>query len=78
VCVHFRRRADGRFPDEARVAQAAFDAGIELRPLGYYANPHAVPACAVDPGLVLGFSAVGPEDIRRGVDRLAAVLDGST
>ncbi len=74
LCVHFRPDAGGRFPDEARVAQAALDAGIELRPLAYYANPQAVPACAVDPGLLLGFSAVGPDDIRRGVDGLAAVL----
>jgi GntR family transcriptional regulator/MocR family aminotransferase len=77
LCVHFRPDADGRFPNEARVAQAALDAGIELRPLAYYANPQAAPACAVDPGLLLGFSAVGPADIRRGVEGLAAVLAAS-
>ncbi|MEX5747856.1 PLP-dependent aminotransferase family protein [Massilia sp. X63] len=78
LCVHFRPGRDGRFPDEARVAEAALDAGIELRPLAYYANPQAGPACAVDPGLVLGFSAVGAADIRRGVERLAAVIERTT
>jgi GntR family transcriptional regulator/MocR family aminotransferase len=72
--VHFKPGRDGRLPDEARVAQAALDAGIELRPLDYYANAAAGPECAVTPGLVLGFSAVGPGDIRRGVDELAQVL----
>ncbi|WP_020653723.1 MocR-like pyridoxine biosynthesis transcription factor PdxR [Massilia niastensis] len=74
LCVHFRPGRDGRLPDEARVARAALEAGIELRPLAYYANPAAGPECAVVPGLVLGFSAVGPDDIRRGVDGLAQVL----
>ncbi|MBQ5949145.1 PLP-dependent aminotransferase family protein [Massilia sp. ST3] len=74
LCVHFKPLRDGTLPDEAQVAQAALDAGIELRPLSYYANAAAVPACAVAPGLVLGFSAVGPGDIRRGVERLEQVL----
>ena len=74
VCAHFKPGRDGRLPDEARVAQAALAAGIELRPLDYYANGAAGPECAVTPGLVLGFSAVGTADIRRGVDELAQVF----
>jgi len=75
LCTHFRPDERGRIPVEARVAQAAFDAGIELRPLGYFANPAATPDCAVAPGLLLGFSAVPPVDIRRGVAALAQVIE---
>ena len=75
LCTHFRPDERGRIPLEARVAQAALDAGIELRPLGYFANPAATPACAVAPGLLLGFSAVPPADIRRGVAALAKVIE---
>lgn len=75
LCTHFRPDGRGRIPVEARVAQAAFDAGIELRPLGYFANPAATPDCAVAPGLLLGFSAVPPQDIRRGVAALAQVIE---
>ncbi|MBD8566831.1 PLP-dependent aminotransferase family protein [Oxalobacteraceae sp. CFBP 8763] len=75
LCTHFLPDECGRIPLEARVAQAAFDAGIELRPLGYFANPAATPACAVAPGLLLGFSAVPPADIRRGVTALAKVIE---
>ena len=65
-----------RIPDEAGVAAAAIAAGIELRPLGYYANAAATPECAVAPGLLLGFSAVKPEAIRNGVEALARVIEG--
>ncbi|MBD8658000.1 PLP-dependent aminotransferase family protein [Oxalobacteraceae sp. CFBP 13730] len=75
LCTHFRPDERGRIPVEARVAQAAFNAGIELRPLGYFANPAATPDCAVAPGLLLGFSAVPPADIRRGVAALAKVIE---
>jgi GntR family transcriptional regulator/MocR family aminotransferase len=75
LCTHFRPDARGRIPDEARVAAAAMDAGIELRPLGYYANAAATPDCAVAPGLLLGFSAVPPQDIRLGVDALARMIE---
>lgn len=75
LCTHFLPDERGRIPLEDRVAQAAFDAGIELRPLGYFANPAATPACAVAPGLLLGFSAVPPADIRRGVAALAKVIE---
>lgn len=76
LCTHFRPDRKGRMPDEADVARAAIEAGIELRPLGYYANAAATPDCAVAPGLLLGFSAVRPEAIRLGVDALARVIEG--
>ena len=69
VCVHFRRRRD-----EGAVVRAAGEAGIDLRPISYYINRHATPACAVAPGLVLGFSAIKPADIRVAAKTLAAVL----
>ena len=75
LCTHFRADGSGRIPVEAHVAQAALDAGIEQRPLGYYANADATPACAVALGLLLGFSAVPPQDIRRGVESLARIIE---
>ncbi|RJG11316.1 MocR-like pyridoxine biosynthesis transcription factor PdxR [Massilia cavernae] len=69
LCVHFRRRHD-----EAQVVKAALARGIELRPLSYYANRAATPACAVAPGLLLGFAAIPPAEIRHGVGVLASVL----
>lgn len=76
LCTHFRPDRKGRIPHEADVARAAGEAGIELRPLGYYANAAATPECAVAPGLLLGFSAVKPEAIRKGVESLARVIEG--
>lgn len=70
LCVHL---ADGR--DEAQAQRRAQVAGIEVRPLSYYANPAARPDCAVAPGLLLGFSAFLPEEIRAGVLGLARALD---
>ena len=69
LCVHFRRRLD-----EAAVARAALGAGIEVRPLSYYANPAATPECAFRPGLVLGFAAIPAADIAHGLKVLAGVL----
>jgi GntR family transcriptional regulator/MocR family aminotransferase len=71
LCVRLRGRSD-----EAAVVQAAERAGIDLRGLGYYALPGAVSACAVDPGLLLGFAAVGPAEIGAALERLAGVLRG--
>jgi len=76
LCTHFRPDRRGRIPNEAEIARAAGEAGIELRPLGYYANAAATPECAVAPGLLLGFSAVKPEAIRNGVEALARVIEG--
>jgi len=69
LCVHFRRARD-----EQAVVQAALARGVEMRPLSYYANRVAVPECAVDPGLVLGFAAVTPRDIAAGLKVLRAIL----
>ena len=69
LCVQFRRTRD-----EAAVVRAAEQAGIDLRGLAYYANPAAIPECAVAPGLLLGFAAVRPEYIASGVAKLAKVL----
>ena len=70
LCVHF---SGGE--SEATVAGRARDAGIDVRTLGYYTNPAAGPECAVDPGLLLGFSAFTPQAIRDGVRRLEQALD---
>jgi GntR family transcriptional regulator/MocR family aminotransferase len=70
LCIHF---AAGQ--DEAETVRRAQAAGIEVRPLGYYTNPAAGPDCAVAPGLLLGFSAFRPDDIRAGVLGLAQALD---
>ncbi len=69
LCVHFRRPLD-----DARVAAAAQVAGIEVRPLSYYANRAATPECAFPPGLVLGFSAITPSEIDQGLTVLGRVL----
>jgi GntR family transcriptional regulator/MocR family aminotransferase len=69
LCVHFRRPLD-----EASVVQAAFEEGVEVRPLSYYANPGAGPECAVAPGLLLGFSAIPPGETRSGALALARAL----
>jgi GntR family transcriptional regulator/MocR family aminotransferase len=69
LCVHFRRPLD-----EQKVARAALAKGIEVRPLSYYASPFAVPECAVAPGLLLGFAALDPPAIGRGLEVLGKVL----
>ncbi|MCA1247511.1 PLP-dependent aminotransferase family protein, partial [Massilia sp. MS-15] len=69
VCVHL---AGGM--DEAAAVARATAAGIDLRPLAYYAHPAAGPACATGPGLLLGFSAFTPAQIDEGVARLAQAL----
>ncbi|MGF6772233.1 GntR family transcriptional regulator/MocR family aminotransferase [Paraburkholderia sp. GAS199] len=56
--------------DDTLVAARAASAGIETRPLSYYAFERPVP-----PGLVLGFAAVDADAIGKGVVRLARVLD---
>ena len=69
LCVHFRQPRD-----EATVVREALAKGVELRPLSYYANRVATPACAVAPGLLLGFAAIPPAEIRIGIGVLASVL----
>jgi DNA-binding transcriptional MocR family regulator len=56
------------------VPQAVLAAGVEVRPLSYYANPGAGPDCAVPPGMLLGFSAFTPAQIRAGMARLERAL----
>jgi GntR family transcriptional regulator/MocR family aminotransferase len=69
VCAWLRRPLD-----EPAAVQACLDAGIELRGVGYYRNPAATRACAVPPGLVLGFAAVAPAPIDSALRTLARVL----
>jgi GntR family transcriptional regulator/MocR family aminotransferase len=69
LCVHLRRALD-----EEKLAQAVLAAGVEVRPLSYYASRVATPECAVGPGLVLGFSAIAPAEITHGLGVLAKVL----
>lgn len=59
---------------EAEAAARAASAGIDLRALAYYTNPAAGPDCAMPPGLLLGFSAFTPAQIRAGVGRLEQAL----
>jgi GntR family transcriptional regulator / MocR family aminotransferase len=59
--------------EEEAVARA-LAAGVDVRPLSYYVNPAAGPDCAVPPGMLLGFSAFTPAQIRAGVARLARAL----
>jgi GntR family transcriptional regulator/MocR family aminotransferase len=49
-------------------------AGVEVRPLSYYVNPDAGPDCAVPPGMLLGFSAFTPQQIRAGIGLLEQAL----
>jgi GntR family transcriptional regulator/MocR family aminotransferase len=59
---------------ESEAVARAVAAGVDVRPLGYYVNPAAGPDCAVPPGLLLGFSAFTPAQIRAGVARLAQAI----
>jgi GntR family transcriptional regulator/MocR family aminotransferase len=59
---------------ELAAAARAEAGGVDVRPLAYYTNPAAGPDCAVPPGLLLGFSAFTPEQIRAGVARLEQAL----
>jgi GntR family transcriptional regulator/MocR family aminotransferase len=68
LCVYFKRPMD-----EQRVAQAAAERGIDVRPLSYYASslaPRDWPA-----GLLLGFAATPPAELRRAVAVLKTVMD---
>jgi GntR family transcriptional regulator/MocR family aminotransferase len=69
LCCLLRRPCD-----DAALAAAALAGGIELRPLSYYRHPQAVKACAVPPGLLLGFSAIRPADIARGAAQLGRII----
>ena len=73
ACVHLAGPHAGP-PEEAQAAARAAAAGVDLRPLSYFAHPEAGPECAVAPGLLLGFSAFTPGEIRAGVARLEEAL----
>jgi GntR family transcriptional regulator/MocR family aminotransferase len=86
----FRARFDGKLsllpastgldatallPEEANdneVAAALHAAGIEARAISFYRFQQKAP-----PGLVMGFSSFGEAAIRKGMDAMAKVLDGT-
>jgi GntR family transcriptional regulator/MocR family aminotransferase len=69
VCAHITGPLD-----EAGAVARALAAGVDLRPLSYYVHPQAGPACAAPPGMLLGFSAFTPAEIRAGMARLEQAL----
>jgi GntR family transcriptional regulator/MocR family aminotransferase len=69
LCVGVANRLE-----EGEAVARALAAGVEVRPLSYYANPEAGPDCAVPPGMLLGFSAFTPAQIRAGMARLERAL----
>ena len=71
LCAYFRRRHD-----EETVSRMGLARGIELRPLGHYADPGASAACATPAGLLLGFAAIKSDDIEHGVRVLGQLLRG--
>jgi GntR family transcriptional regulator/MocR family aminotransferase len=56
--------------DDALAARLAAEAGVETRPLSFYAVERPAP-----PGLVLGFAAVGTAEIEAGARTLAQALE---
>src|SRR5450830_579310 len=72
LCAYFRHAQH----EEEAVARAGLERGIELRPLGHYADPAASPACATPAGLLLGFAAHAPADIEHGLRELGHILRG--
>lgn len=63
--------------DEAAATVAAARRNVEVTPLSRYVQPGQPgrPERAARPGLQLGFAAVDPAEIRRGVRELAAALE---
>lgn len=59
--------------DDVLVARLATEAGVEVRPLSFYAGKNTCPS-----GLLLGFSAVSSEEIEAGARTLAQVLGPGT
>jgi GntR family transcriptional regulator/MocR family aminotransferase len=57
--------------DEEAATAAAEARGVEVFPVGRFALEHRP-----SPSLLLGFAAVGTDEIRRGVDELARALEG--
>ena len=71
LCAYFRGGHD-----EETVSRAGLERGIELRPLGHYADPDAGAACATPPGLLLGFAAIPPAEMAHGLLELGRILRG--
>ena len=69
LCAYFRAGHD-----EEAVSRAGLERGIELRPLGHYADPDAGAACATPAGLLLGYAAIAPADIGHGLLELGRIL----
>jgi len=64
--------ADLKGVDEERVCREARGRGIEVAPLGmYFLGPRTAS------GLVLGFASCRPEDLRRGMEKLAAAIEAA-
>lgn len=59
--------------DDRAVAAALGQQGIESRPLSFYRRTQTAP-----PGLILGFSAFTPEEIRQGVAQMLPVLTAAS
>lgn len=57
--------------DEVSAAKAAAERGVEVTPLSLYSRGPLARS-----GFQLGFAAVDPREIRRGVRELAAALEG--
>jgi GntR family transcriptional regulator/MocR family aminotransferase len=60
----------GKGLDDAKIAQAAVDQGLETAAVSWFAVKHRPPN-----GLMLGFAACNEAELRRGVDVLAGVLE---
>ena len=61
--------------DATAVAKACAERGLEVIPLaGFYRSEHEFQQRERD-GLQLGFAAIAPNEIRRGVEELARVLE---
>ena len=71
LCAYFRGDHD-----EETVSREGLARGIELRPLGHYADPDAGAACATPPGLLLGFAAIPPAEMAHGLLELGHILRG--
>ncbi|MGK5025120.1 PLP-dependent aminotransferase family protein [Janthinobacterium sp. RB2R34] len=71
LCAYFRGTHD-----EDTVSRGGLERGIELRPLGHYADPCASAACATPAGLLLGFAALAADEINDGLRVLGQLLHG--
>lgn len=66
--------ATRRGRDDDRLARAGLERGLELRALSRFYNEAPLPGQARLSGLLLGFAAIPPADIRRGVIALCDLM----